>query len=97
MVGKEAVVGSSISGSSGSEVGLAGVGRGGEVDEVSGSVRSSMVGGGRSKKSAAFGRVGAGRSGWRVGGTALVGVVVVVDIRGGITAGVLAGGEGCRV
>ena len=82
-------------GSSGS--GSDGVGRGGEVEDIPGSLRSSKVGGGRSKKSAALGRVGAGRSGWRVGGTALDEVVVVVDIRGGITAGVLAGGEGCRV
>ena len=53
--------GSSGSGSDG--VGRSG-GRGGEVDDVPGSLRSSKVGGGRSKKSAALGRVGAGRSGW---------------------------------
>ena len=98
-VGKEAVVWSSMMGSSGSGsdgVGRGG-GRGGEVDDVPGSLRSSKVGGGRSKKSAALGQVGAGRSGWQVGGTALDEVVVVVDIGGGITGGALAGGEGCRV
>ena len=64
------------------------------MEDVSGSVNSSMVGGGRSKKSAALGRVGASGIGRRVGGTALVGVVVVGDIRGGITGGALTGVEG---
>ena len=53
-------MGSSISGSSWTEIGLAGAGRGGEVEEVSSSGRSSMTGGGRSKKSAARGRTGTG-------------------------------------
>jgi hypothetical protein len=98
-VGKEAVVWSSMMGSSasGSDGVGHGGGRGGEVDDVPGSLRSSKAGGGRSKKSAALGRVGAGRSGWRVGGTAFDEVVMVLDIRGGITGGALAGGEGCRV
>ena len=97
MVGKEAIEGSSISGSSRSEVGLAGVGRGGEVDEVSGSVRSSIVRGGRSKKSAARGRVKAVAEGCRGGGVAFFGAGAEFGFGGSITEEVLTGMEGCRV
>jgi hypothetical protein len=104
-VGKEAVVGSSRSGlgSKGSEGGMGGMsdgsdwGRGGEVVAVSCSRMSSRTGGGGSKKSIARGRLAIGGVDWQVLGRLGAGVVMMLDISGGISGDELAGEEGWRV
>jgi hypothetical protein len=109
--GKEAVAGSSPIGlwNVGAEIRLGGLvdgsvrGRGEGVVGSSDSGRSSMIGGGGSKKSAALGRgMPGGRlvvagAGWRVLGRLGVGVVMMLAISGGITGDKLTGEEGWRV
>jgi hypothetical protein len=56
-----------------------------------------MVGGGRSKKSAAHGRVKAVAEGCCGGGVAFFGAETVIGFSGGVTEDVLTGMEGCQV